>query len=89
MKKIYCTDEKDFSLETVKNRQNDRVYGPSKEADIAPDRLYHESSRFSKKSWSLPLSLGREQQTSTILGLGGFGKIDLGSVWHINIAFAV
>ena len=44
---IVFTDEKDYSLEIAKNRQNDRVYGPSKKADIAPISLYHESSRFS------------------------------------------
>ena len=43
------TDEKDYSLEIAKNRRNDRVYGPSKKADIAPNRLYHESSTLSKK----------------------------------------
>ena len=64
---IVFTDEKNDSLEIAKNRQNDRVYGPSKKADIAPNRLYHETSRFSKKSWSLPVFLGREKQTSTLL----------------------
>ena len=46
---IVFTDEKDYSLDITKNRQNDRVYGPSKKADIAPNRLYHESSTLSKK----------------------------------------
>ena len=32
---IVFTDEKDFTLEIAKNCQNDRVYGPSKKADIA------------------------------------------------------
>ena len=59
---IVFTDEKDYSLDITKNRQNDRVYGPSKKADIAPNRLYHESSRFSKKTWSLPVFLGRENK---------------------------
>ena len=70
MKKIVFTDEKDFTIEIVKNCQNDRVYGPSKKADIAPNRLYHESSRFSRKVWSLPVFLGREKQTSTLLTRG-------------------
>ena len=64
---IVFTDEKDYSLDITKNRQNDCVYRPSKKADIAPIRLYHESSRFSKKTWSLPVFLGREKQTSTLL----------------------
>ena len=65
---IVFTDEKDYSLKITKNHQNDHVYGPSKKADIAPNRLFHESSRFSKKKlWSLPVFLGREKQTSTLL----------------------
>ena len=40
---IVFTDEKDYSLELAKNRQNDCVYGPSKKADIAPNRLYQDS----------------------------------------------
>lgn len=48
VKRIIFTDEKDFTLEVPKNRQNDRVYGKRK-SDIPPSRLYHESSRFSKK----------------------------------------
>ena len=35
-------------LEVARNRQNDRVYGKRKR-DIAPNRLYHETSRFTKK----------------------------------------
>ena len=44
---IVFTDEKDYSLDLTKNCQNDCVYRPSKNADIAPIRLYQESSRFS------------------------------------------
>ena len=47
---IVFTAEKDYSLEKAKNRQNDLVYRPSKKADIAPNRLYHESSRFHYKN---------------------------------------
>ena len=64
---IVFTDEKDYSLDITKNRQNDRVYWPSKKANIASIRLHHESSRFSKKTWSLPVFLGREKQISTLL----------------------
>ena len=46
---IVFTDEKDYSLDITKNRQNDHVYRPYKKADIAPISLYHGSSRFSKK----------------------------------------
>ena len=48
VKRIVFTDEKDFTLEVAKNRQNDRVYG-SKKRDISADRLYRETSRFSNK----------------------------------------
>ena len=48
VKNIIFTDEKDFTLEVARNRQNDRVYGKRKR-DIAPNRLYHETSRFTKK----------------------------------------
>ena len=46
--KIVFTDEKDFTFEVARNRQNDRVYGTRKR-DIPSSRLYHECSRFSKK----------------------------------------
>ena len=48
VKNIIFPDEKDFTLEVARNRQNDRVYGKRKR-DIAPNRLYHETSRFTKK----------------------------------------
>ena len=48
VKNIIFTDEKDFTLEVARNRQNDRVYGKRKR-DIAPNRLYHKTSRFTKK----------------------------------------
>ena len=60
---IVFTDEKDFTLEIAKNCQNDLVYGPFKKADIALNRLHHDSSIFSKKFWFL----GRKKQTSTLL----------------------
>lgn len=48
VKRIMFSDEKDFTYEIARNRQNDRVYGVRKK-DIPEARLYHESSRFSKK----------------------------------------
>ena len=47
VKSIIFIDEKDFTLEVARNRQTDRVYGKRKR-DIAPNRLYHETSRFTK-----------------------------------------
>ena len=53
-----ATDETKSTLEMVKNCLNDRVYGPSKETDIDPNRLFYVSPQdFLKKSWSLPVSL--------------------------------
>ena len=42
------TDEKYFTIEVARNRQNDVVYG-HKNKEIPVGRLYHETSRFSKK----------------------------------------
>ena len=47
-KRIVFTDEKDFTEEVAKNRQNDRAYGIRKK-DIPTARRNHESSRTSKK----------------------------------------
>ena len=47
---IVFTDEKDFTFEIKKNRQNNPVYGEKKrKLDIPPSRLYHEENSFSKK----------------------------------------
>ena len=48
VKKLVFTDEKDFSYEVARNRQNDRVFGACKK-EIPSSRLYHETSRFTKK----------------------------------------
>ena len=42
------TDWKDFTIEVARNRQNDVVYGHKKK-EISVGRLYHETSRFSRK----------------------------------------
>ena len=42
------TDEKDFMIEVAQNCQNDVVYG-HKTKEFPVGRLYHETSRFSKK----------------------------------------
>ena len=49
VKRIVFTDENHFTLEIPRIRQNDDVYGDRKKCDITIDRLYHETSRFSKK----------------------------------------
>ena len=48
VKKMIFTDEKDFPYEIARNRQNDRVFG-AKKKNIPCSRLYHETSRFTKK----------------------------------------
>ena len=48
VEKMVFTDEKDFTVEIARNRQNDRVYGKRKK-DIPVKRLHHETSRFTKK----------------------------------------
>ena len=48
VEQMIFTDEKDFMIEVVRNHQNDVVYGHKKK-DLPVGRLYHETSRFSKK----------------------------------------
>lgn len=48
VERLVFTDEKDFTMEIARNRQNDIVYGVRKR-DISASRLYRETSRFSKK----------------------------------------
>ena len=49
VERMIFTDEKDFTIKVPRNRQND-VYGHTcKKKEIPVGRLYHETSRFSKK----------------------------------------
>ena len=48
VKKIVFMDEKDFTLEIARNRQNNRVYSARKKY-IPAHRFYHESHSFTKK----------------------------------------
>ena len=70
VKNIIFTDEKDFTLEVARNRQNDQVYGKRKR-DIAPNRLYHETSNLPKRLWYLLEFLGKEKPGFTL------------SIWNI------
>ena len=66
VKNIIFTDEKDFTLEVSRNQQNARVYGKQKR-DIAPNRLYHEMSRFTTKVMVYLLEfLGKEKPGFTL-----------------------
>ena len=66
VKNTIFTDEKDFTLEVARNRQNDRVYGKRKR-DIAPNRLYHEKrADLPKRLWYLLEFLGKEKPGFTL-----------------------
>jgi len=81
VKRIVFTDEKDFTLEVAKNRQNDRVYG-SKKRDISADRLYRETSRFSKK---LMVSAGISWLGKTRIHFIDTAKTKVNSESYINL----
>ena len=42
-------DEKDFTIQLPRNRQNDRLYTAGLKRDVNPDRLFHKSNKFSEK----------------------------------------
>ena len=46
VERMIFSDEKDFTIEVARNRQNNVVYGHKKETAVG--RLYHQTSRFSK-----------------------------------------
>ena len=48
VERMNFTDEKDFTIEIARNRQNDVLYGHKKK-EIPVGGLYHETTRFSKK----------------------------------------
>ena len=48
VERMIFTDEKDFTIKVAWNCQNDVVYGHKKK-EIPVGRLYHDTSRFSKK----------------------------------------
>ena len=52
---IWFTDEKTFSVATLVNSQNDRVYSNANRKDVDPRRLIRERQHFSK---SVMVSLG-------------------------------
>ena len=79
---IVFTDEKDFSLEIAKNCQNDRDYGPSKKADIAPNRLYREFSRLPKK---IVVSAGVSWQGKTNIHFIDTQRAKVYSETYINL----
>ena len=49
VKKIVFQDEKDFTLQVPKNRQNDQCFTRGKKRDIDQKRLYHPRNKFSLK----------------------------------------
>ena len=48
VERMIFTDEKDFTIEVARNRQNDIVYGHKKK-EIPVGWLYHKTSRYSEK----------------------------------------
>ena len=61
--KIIFIDEKDFTLEVARNQQNYQVYGKRKRHC---SRLYHETSRFTKKVMVSAEFLGKEKPEFTL-----------------------
>ena len=49
IKTMVFQDEADLTLQVPINRQNNRVYGVGAKSQIAPKRLYHPTSSFSKE----------------------------------------
>jgi hypothetical protein len=49
LKKFCFQDEKDFSLQIATNRKNNVVWSSKKKTEIAPERLFHERNKQSKK----------------------------------------
>ena len=68
-------------MEVARNSQNDRVYGLRKR-DIPPERLYHESSRFSKK---IMVSAGVSWEGKTSLIFIDTTKAKVNSESYINL----
>ena len=65
-KKNVSTDEKDFTLEIVVNRQNDIVYGSRKKSSRQIAFIMNPAA-FQKRPWFLLVSAGVVKLTSTAL----------------------
>ena len=75
------TDEKDFMIEVAWNRQNDVVY-EHKKKEIPVGRLYHGTSRFSKK---VMLSAGVSMRGKTRIHFNDTSKTKVNSECYIKL----
>ena len=73
------TDEKDFTIEVSRNRQNDVVYGHK---EIPVGRLYHETLRFSKK---VMVSAGVSMRGKTRIHFTDTSKTKVNSECYIKL----
>ena len=79
--RMIFTDEKDFTIEGARNRQNDVVYGHKKK-EIPVGRLYHETSRFSKK---VMVSAGVSMRGKTRIHFIDMSKTKVNSECYIKL----
>ena len=79
------TDEKDFTIEVARNRQNDVVYGHKKK-EIPVVRLYHETSRFSKK---VMVSAGVSMRGKTRIRFIDTSKTKVNSECYIKLCWTI
>ena len=81
MERWIFTDEKDFTVEVARNRQNDVVYGHKKK-EIPVGWLYHETSRFSKK---VMVSAGVSIRGKTMIHFIDTSKMKVNSECYIKL----
>ena len=81
VERMIFTNEKDFTIEVERNRQNDVLYGHKKK-EIPGDRLYHETSRFSKK---LMVSAGVSMRGKTRIHFIDTSKTKVNSEFYIKL----
>ena len=81
VERMFFTDEKDFTIEVARNRQNDVVYGHKKK-EIPVGRLYHETSRFSKK---VMVSVGVSMRGQTRIHFIDMSKTKVNSECYIKL----
>ena len=81
VERMIFTDEKDFTIEVARNRQNDVVCGHKKK-EIPVGRLYHETSRFSKK---VMVSAGVSMRRKTWIHFIDTSKTKVNSECYIKL----
>ena len=81
VEQMIFSDEKNFTIEVARNRQNDVVYGHKKK-EIPVGRLYHETSRFSKK---VMVSTGVSMREKTRIHFIDTSKTKVNSECYIKL----